>query len=136
MIVKPRIRGFVCITSHPDGCARHVEQQIEHVKSGGPIKDGPRSVLVIGASTGYGLASRIAATFGSGARTLGIFFERHSMKGMPASAGWYNTVAFENAAAREGIYASSINGDAFSDDLKSRAIEMLKRNMGPVDLVV
>jgi len=136
MIVKPRIRGFVCITSHPDGCARHVEEQIEHVKSKGAIKDGPKNVLVIGSSTGYGLASRIAAAFGSGAKTLGIFFERHSMKGLPASAGWYNSVAFEKAAAKEGIFAASLNGDAFSDEMKAQALEIIKRDMGPIDLVI
>ena len=136
MIIKPKIRGFVCITAHPEGCARHIEEQIEHVRAGGPIKDGPKNVLVIGASTGYGLASRITAAFGSGANTLGIFFERPPGNGKPASAGWYNSAAFEKAAAKEGLYAGSINGDAFSDELKAQAIEMIKEKMGSVDLVV
>jgi enoyl-[acyl-carrier protein] reductase/trans-2-enoyl-CoA reductase (NAD+) len=136
MIIKPKVRGFVCITAHPEGCARHIEQQIEHIKSQSPIEGGPKNVVVIGASTGYGLASRIAAAFGSGAATLGIFFERPSMKGKPASAGWYNSAAFENAASREGLYAASLNGDAFSDELKEQAIEIIKRDMGPIDLVI
>lgn len=136
MIIKPKVRGFVCVTAHPEGCARHVEEQIEHVRSQGPIKDGPKNVLVIGASTGYGLASRITAAFGSGAATLGIFFERPPGNGKPASAGWYNSAAFENAARREGLFAASLNGDAFSDELKAQAIEIIKRDMGPIDLVI
>jgi enoyl-[acyl-carrier protein] reductase/trans-2-enoyl-CoA reductase (NAD+) len=136
MIIKPKVRGFVCITAHPEGCARHVEQQIEHIKANGPVEGGPKNVLVIGASTGYGLASRIAAAFGSGAATLGIFFERPSLKGKPASAGWYNSAAFEKAARKEGLYAASLNGDAFSDELKGEALEIIKRDMGPIDLVV
>ncbi|MEX0331811.1 MAG: enoyl-ACP reductase FabV [Puniceicoccaceae bacterium] len=136
MIIKPKVRGFVCITAHPEGCARHVEQQIEYVKSQGAVEGGPKNVLVIGASTGYGLASRIAAAFGSGAATLGVFFERPATNGKPASAGWYNSAAFEAAASREGIYAASLNGDAFSDELKAQAIEIIKRDMGPIDLVV
>ncbi|MGC9451900.1 MAG: enoyl-ACP reductase FabV [Oceanipulchritudo sp.] len=136
MIIQPKVRGFVCITAHPEGCARHVREQIDYVKANGPIGNGPKNVLVIGASTGYGLASRIVAAFGSGAATLGVFFERPSAKGKPASAGWYNSAAFEGAAAREGLYAASLNGDAFSDEMKARAIALIKRDMGPVDLVV
>jgi enoyl-[acyl-carrier protein] reductase/trans-2-enoyl-CoA reductase (NAD+) len=136
MIIQPKVRGFVCITAHPEGCAAHVQEQIDYVKANGPVPDGPKNVLVIGASTGYGLASRIAAAFGSGAATLGVFFERPSLKGKPASAGWYNSAAFERAAAAEGIYAASLNGDAFSDELKAQAIEIIKRDMGPIDLVV
>jgi enoyl-[acyl-carrier protein] reductase/trans-2-enoyl-CoA reductase (NAD+) len=136
MIIKPKVRGFVCVTAHPEGCARHVEEQIAHVKASGPIAGGPRNVLVIGASTGYGLASRIAAAFGSGAATLGVFFERPSAKGKPASAGWYNSVAFEEAARREGLPAFSLNGDAFSDELKAEAIDLIRREMGPIDLVI
>lgn len=136
MVVKPKIRGFVCVTAHPDGCAAHVAEQIAHVKSKGPIAGGPKKVLVIGASTGYGLASRIAATFGSGADTLGIFFERPSDKGRPASAGWYNSVAFEQAAHKEGRYAKSINGDAFSDEIRQQAIDTIKADLGQVDLVI
>ena len=136
MIIKPKVRGFVCVTAHPEGCARHVEEQIAHVKANGPIAGGPRNVLVIGASTGYGLASRIAAAFGSGAATLGVFFERPSAKGKPASAGWYNAVAFEEAARREGLPAFSLNGDAFSDEMKAEAIDLIRREMGPIDLVI
>ena len=136
MIIKPKVRGFVCITAHPAGCARHVQEQIDYVKAKGPIKDGPKKVLVIGASTGYGLASRIVAAFGSGAATLGVFFERPSTNGKPASAGWYNSAAFEEAARREGLYAASLNGDAFSEELKAQALDIIKRDLGEVDLVV
>jgi enoyl-[acyl-carrier protein] reductase/trans-2-enoyl-CoA reductase (NAD+) len=136
MIIKPKIRGFVCVTAHPEGCARHIEEQIEYVRANGPIKDGPRNVLVIGASTGYGLASRITAAFGSGANTLGIFFERPPGNGKPASAGWYNSAAVEKAALEAGLFAGSLNGDAFSDELKAAAIEIIKKEMGSVDLVI
>jgi enoyl-[acyl-carrier protein] reductase/trans-2-enoyl-CoA reductase (NAD+) len=136
MIIKPKVRGFVCVTAHPEGCARHVEEQIAYVKGKGKISGGPRNVLVLGASTGYGLASRITAAFGSEAATLGVFFERPSSKGKPASAGWYNVAAFEKAAQAEGLKAFSLNGDAFSDALKTETIELLKKEMGPVDLVV
>lgn len=136
MIIKPRVRGFVCITAHPEGCAKHVNEQIQVIKQRGPIKDGPKKVLVIGASTGYGLASRIAAAFGSGASTLGVFFERPAMNDGTASAGWYNTAAFETAAHEAGLYARSINGDAFSDELKQKTIDIIKKEMGPIDLVV
>lgn len=136
MVIKPKVRGFVCITAHPIGCAAHVQEQIDYVKRKGPIKDGPKSVLVIGASTGYGLASRITAAFGSGAKTLGIFFERPSEDGRPATPGWYNTIAFTDAARKAGLFAANLNGDAFSDDLKRQALEIIKRDMGPIDLVV
>ena len=118
MIIEPKIRGFVCITAHPDGCAKKVADEIAKAKANS-INNGPKKVLVIGASTGYGLSSRITAAFSCGASTLGVFFERPSLKGKPASAGWYNTVAFEEEADRAGLYAKSINGDAFSDDLKA-----------------
>lgn len=136
MVIKPKVRGFVCVTAHPVGCAAHVQQQIDHVRRNGPIKNGPKSVLVIGASTGYGLASRIAAAFGSGAKTLGIFFERPSEEGRPATPGWYNSIAVTRAARSEGLYAANLNGDAFSDDIKKQALEIIRRDMGPVDLVV
>lgn len=136
MIIKPKVRGFVCVTSHPEGCEQHVREQIEHVRANGPIEKGPKNVLVIGASTGYGLASRISAAFGSGASTIGVFFERPSSNGSTASAGWYNTVSFENAAHAEGLYAKSINGDAFSDEIKEKAIDLIKKDLGKVDLVV
>lgn len=136
MIIKPKVRGFVCVTAHPAGCAAHIQEQIAHVKSKGTIKDGPKKVLVIGASTGYGLASRITAAFGSGAGTVGIFFERPSEDGRPATPGWYNTIAFTEAARAAGLYAGNLNGDAFSDDLKKQAIDLIKRDLGPLDLIV
>ncbi len=136
MIIKPKVRGFVCVTAHPTGCAAHIQQQIDHVKAKGPIKNGPKKVLVIGASTGFGLSSRIAAAFGSGAATVGIFFERPSEEGRSATPGWYNTIAFTQAARAAGLYAHNLNGDAFSDDMKKQAIEVIKRDLGQVDLVV
>lgn len=136
MIIKPKVRGFVCVTAHPDGCAAHVREQIDYVKKQGAFKDGPRKVLVIGASTGYGLASRIAAAFGSGAATLGIFFERPSEDGRTATPGWYNSIAFTRAARAAGLYAQNLNGDAFSDELKRQAIDLIRRDLGQVDLVV
>lgn len=136
MVVKPKIRGFVCITAHPDGCAAHVKEQIAKVNAGGPLAGGPKKVLVLGASTGYGLSSRISAAFGSQAATLGVFFERPSTNGRPASAGWYNSVAFEQEAQAAGLYAKSINGDAFSADIRQQVIETLQADLGQVDLVV
>lgn len=124
------------MTAHPDGCAAHVREQINHVESQGLIVDGPRKVLVLGASTGYGLATRITAAFGCGADTLGVFFERPAGNGKPASAGWYNTVALEEAARAKGLWAGSINGDAFSDEIKQQAIEQIREHLGQVDLVV
>jgi enoyl-[acyl-carrier protein] reductase/trans-2-enoyl-CoA reductase (NAD+) len=135
MIIKPRVRGFMCITTHPAGCEENVRQQIEYVKSKGAI-DGPKKVLVIGASTGYGLAARITAAFGSGASTLGIFFEKEGADKKPGSAGWYNSAAFHKFAEAEGLYAKSINGDAFSDEIKQKTIETIKQDLGQVDLVV
>lgn len=135
MIIEPKIRGFVCITAHPEGCAHKVQQEIEVAKAS-LIKDGPKKVLVIGASTGYGLSSRVTASFSSGADTIGVFFERPSSNGKPASAGWYNTVAFEAAAQAEGLYAKSINGDAFSDEIKASVIKTIKEDWGTVDCVI
>lgn len=136
MIIKPKVRGFVCVTSHPVGCAAHVQEWIDYVKAKGPIKAGPKKVLVIGSSTGYGLASRITAAFGSGAATLGIFFDRPSEEGRPATPGWYNTIAFTEKARQAGLYAKNIMGDAFSEDIKRQAIETIKADLGQVDLVV
>lgn len=135
MIIEPKIRGFICTTAHPEGCAAHVQEQIDYVKSKGKI-NGPKKVLVIGASTGYGLASRIVASFGAGADTIGVFFERPGSEKRTASAGWYNTVAFEKAARAEGYYAKSINGDAFSNEIKAETIELIKEQFGQVDMVV
>ncbi len=136
MIIKPKVRGFICTNAHPQGCAASINQQIEYVKAQRPIADGPKKVLVIGSSTGYGMASRITAAFGCGADTLGVFFEKPPTDRRTASAGYYNSAAMQVAARAEGLYAESINGDAFSDEIKAQVIETLKRDMGPVDLVV
>lgn len=136
MIIKPKIRGFVCVTAHPKGCAAHVQEQIDYVKSQSPIQNGPKKVLVVGASTGYGLASRISAAFGSNAGTIGVFFERPSNNGRPASAGWYNSVAFDKAAKDAGFFSKSINGDAFSNEIKAETIAAIKEHFGKVDLVI
>jgi enoyl-[acyl-carrier protein] reductase/trans-2-enoyl-CoA reductase (NAD+) len=136
MVIRPRIRGFVCVTAHPLGCAAHIQEQIDYVTRLGLIKGGPKNVLVIGASTGYGLASRITAAFGSGAKTLGVFYERPSDEDRPATPGWYNSIAFTRAARAAGLYAANLNGDAFTDDLKRQTLKLIRREMGPIDLVV
>ncbi len=136
MVIKPKVRGFVCVTAHPGGCAAHVQEQIAHVRASGSIQDGPRKVLVLGASTGYGLASRITAAFGSGAATAGVFFERPSEEGRTATPGWYNSIAFTQAARAAGLYARNFNGDAFSDALKQEVVAALKADLGQIDLVV
>jgi enoyl-[acyl-carrier protein] reductase/trans-2-enoyl-CoA reductase (NAD+) len=136
MIVAPKIRGFICTTAHPDGCAQHVAEQISVVKSRGPIGNGPKKVLVIGSSTGYGLSSRIAAAFGSGAATLGVFFEKPGDADKCGTAGWYNSAAFEIEAAAAGLYARSFNGDAFSDEIKADVIAAIKQDLGQVDCIV
>lgn len=136
MVIKPKIRGFICTNAHPEGCAAHVKQQIDYVKQQGPVAAGPKKVLVIGASTGYGLASRISAAFGSGAATLGLFFEKPPTEKKTASAGYYNSAAFHKFAREEGLYAESINGDAFSNELKEQTIAKIKADLGQVDLVV
>lgn len=135
MIIQPRTRGFICLTSHPEGCAENVKQQISYVKSKGVI-EGAKKVLVIGASTGFGLASRITAAFGSNAATIGVFFEKPATEGRPATAGWYNSAAFEKEATEAGLYAKSINGDAFSDEIKQQTIELIKKDLGQIDLVI
>jgi enoyl-[acyl-carrier protein] reductase/trans-2-enoyl-CoA reductase (NAD+) len=136
MIVAPKIRGFICTTAHPEGCARHVAEQIAVVKGRGPIANGPKKVLVIGSSTGYGLSSRIAAAFGAGAATFGVFFERAGESDRTATAGWYNTAAFENEAKAAGLYARSFNGDAYSDAIKAEVIAAIKADLGQVDCVI
>lgn len=136
MIIQPRTRGFICLTSHPQGAAQNIKNQIEYVKSKGEIANGPKKVLVIGASTGFGIASRISAAFGSGAATIGVFFEKPAAEGKPGTAGWYNSAAFEKEAHEAGLYAKSINGDAFSDEVKKQTIELIKKDLGQVDLVV
>ena len=135
MIISPRTRGFICLTSHPEGCAQNVLKQINYVKSQG-LTEGPKKVLVIGASTGFGLASRITAAFGSNASTIGVYFEKPSAPGKPGSPGWYNTAAFENFADEAGLYAKSINGDAFSNEIKQKTIDLIKADLGQIDLVV
>lgn len=137
MIIKPKIRGFICATSHPDGCRQNVMEQIKYIKKKAPISDGPKKVLIIGASTGYGLASRITAAFGYQAKTIGVFFEKEASGQRTASAGWYNSAAFEEAAIEEGLYAKSINGDAFSNEIKQQTVDLIKNDWdGEVDLVV
>ncbi|MBE0369544.1 enoyl-ACP reductase FabV [Pseudoalteromonas aurantia] len=136
MVVKPKIRGFICTNAHSAGCAAHVQEQIDYVKAQGPIANGPKNVLVIGASTGYGLASRITAAFGAGAKTLGIFFEKEGTERKTASAGWYNTAAFQQAADDAGLWSKNINGDAFSEEIKQKTIAAIKAEMGKVDLVI
>ncbi len=136
-IVSPKVRGFICTTAHPTGCKQHIINQINYVKAKEKQTDGPKRVLVIGASTGFGLASRISAAFGSDAATIGVSFERPATGKRTASAGWYNTVAFENAAAEAGLYAKSINGDGFSNDIKQQTIELIQKDWGgEVDLVI
>ena len=135
MIIEPRMRGFICLTAHPAGAAQSVKNQIEYVKSKGPI-NGRKKVLVIGASTGFGLASRISSAFGSDAATIGVFFEKPPMEGKTASPGWYNSAAFEKFAHEAGLYAKSINGDAFSNEVKDQTMTMIKEDLGQVDLVI
>ncbi len=136
MIIKPKVRGFICTNAHPAGCAANVQAQIDFVKAQGAVKNGPKNVLVIGASTGYGLASRITAAFGSGANTLGVFFEKPASDKKTGSAGYYNAAAFEKAAHAADLYAKSINGDAFSAAVKAQVIDLIKQDLGHVDLVV
>lgn len=135
MIVEPRVKGFICTTAHPAGCAKNVENQIAYVKEKG-VFDGAKKVLVIGASTGYGLASRITAAFGMGAATIGVMFEKEAAGKRTATPGFYNTQAFENAAGAEGLYARSFNGDAFSEEVKEEVIAAIKADLGQVDMVI
>ena len=135
MIIKPRVRGFMCITSHPIGCEANVKSQVDFVKSQSAIES-PKRVLVIGSSTGYGLAARITAAFGGGASTLGIFFEKPGTERKSGTAGWYNSAAFHKFAEQDGLYAKSLNGDAFSDDVKERTIATIKEDLGQIDLVI
>jgi enoyl-[acyl-carrier protein] reductase/trans-2-enoyl-CoA reductase (NAD+) len=135
MIIKPKSKGFICTTAHPEGCAQSVREQIRYVQKQGKAL-GPKNVLIIGASTGYGLASRIVASFGYGASTIGVFFERPAAGNKTATAGWYNTAAFEQAAQAAHYYAKSINGDAFSSSIKEQTIALIKKDLGQVDLVI
>ncbi len=136
MVIKPKIRGFICTSAHPAGCAANVAEQIAYVKSQGEISNGPKNVLVIGSSTGYGLASRITAAFGCGAKTLGIFFEKPGTERKPGTAGWYNSAAFQQAADEAGLWAKNINGDAFSNEIKEKTLDIIKNEMGKIDLII
>lgn len=135
MIIEPRMRGFICLTAHPEGCAQNVKNQIQYVTSKGKI-EGAKKVLVIGASTGFGLASRITSAFACDAATIGVFFEKPPMEGKTATPGWYNSAAFEKEATAAGLYAKSINGDAFSNEIKEQTIDLIKKDLGQVDLVI
>lgn len=135
MIVKPKIRGFICTTAHPEGCKAIVRSQIDYVKASGKV-DGPKKVLVIGASMGYGLASRISAAYGCGASTIGVIFDKPGSDTKTASAGWYNTAAFEEFAHADGLYAKTINGDAFSSQIKNDVIDLIRNDLGKVDMVI
>lgn len=135
MIIEPKTRGFICLTSHPKGCEQNVINQIEYIKER-PVTEGPKKVLVIGASTGFGLASRITSAYGSNAATIGAFFEKPPTAGRPASPGWYNSAAFEAQANKDGLYAKSINGDAFSNAIKTETIDLIKKDLGEIDLLV
>jgi len=136
MIIRPKTRGFICITAHPQGCAAHVQQWIDFVRASGPVSQGPKRVLVVGSSTGYGLASRVVSAFGCRASTLGVYFEKPSEPERLGTAGWYNTIAFERAARAEGLYAEGINGDAFSDAIKQQAIDQIRKDLGQIDLLI
>ncbi|CAA0186918.1 enoyl-ACP reductase FabV [Tenacibaculum maritimum] len=135
MIIAPKTRGFICLTAHPTGCAQNVKKQIAYIQSKGEIK-GAKKVLVIGSSTGFGLASRITSAFGSDAATIGVFFDKPASEGRPASPGFYNTAAFEKEAHAAGLYAKSINGDAFSNEVKEQVIDLIKEDLGHIDLVI
>jgi enoyl-[acyl-carrier protein] reductase/trans-2-enoyl-CoA reductase (NAD+) len=136
MIVKPKIRGFICTNAHPVGCATNVQLQIDYVKAQGMLNNAPKNVLVIGSSTGYGLASRITAAFAGGANTLGVCFEKPPTERKTGTAGWYNTAGFHAKASAQGLYAKTLNGDAFSKEIKQQVIDTLKADMGRVDLVI
>ncbi|WP_179019872.1 enoyl-ACP reductase FabV [Winogradskyella forsetii] len=135
MIIEPRTRGFICLTSHPIGCEQNVLDQINYIKER-PTKNGPKKVLVIGASTGFGLASRITSAYGSEASTIGVFFEKPPSEGRPASPGWYNSAAFEKQAHKDGLYAKSINGDAFSNEIKAQTLKLIKDDLGKIDMLI
>jgi enoyl-[acyl-carrier protein] reductase/trans-2-enoyl-CoA reductase (NAD+) len=136
MIIKPKVRGFICTNAHPQGAAANVQEQIAFTKAKGAVVGAPKKVLVLGCSTGFGLASRITAAFGGGADTLGVCFEKEPTESKTATAGYYNTSAFHDAATTEGLYAHTINGDAFSDEIKEKVITELKNSMGKVDLII
>lgn len=135
MIVQPKVRGFICTTAHPEGCRAIVKEQIDYVKAQ-PKTEGPKKVLVIGASMGYGLSSRIAAAYSCGAATLGVIFDRNGSEKRTGTAGWYNTAAFESFAKADGLYARTVNGDAYSKAVKDEVISIIKEDLGKVGMVV
>jgi enoyl-[acyl-carrier protein] reductase/trans-2-enoyl-CoA reductase (NAD+) len=136
MIIKPKIRGFICTTTHPVGCEANVREQIAYTKAQGPIENAPKRVLIVGSSSGYGLSSRIAAAFGCGAATIGVFFEKPGTEKKTGTAGFYNAAAFDQCAHEAGLYAKSINGDAFSHEAKQKTIELIQQDLGQIDLIV
>ena len=136
MLIKPKIRGFICTTTHPVGCEANVKEQIAYTQAQGPIANAPKRVLVVGSSSGYGLSSRVAAAFGGGAATIGVFYEKPATDKKPGTAGYYNAAAFDKLAHEAGLYAKSLNGDAFSNEAKQKAIELIKDDLGQVDMVV
>lgn len=136
MIINPKVRGFICITAHPSGCANNVQEQIDYIRAQTPIANGPKKVLIIGASTGYGLSSRVTSAFASNADTIGVLFEREPTPSKTATPGWYNTMAFEKRAREAGLFAQSIIGDAFSEAIKEETIALTKKKLGKVDLVI
>ena len=136
MIIKPKIRGFICTTTHPTGCEKNIQAQIAYTKKQGKIEKGPKRVLVIGSSAGYGMSSRIAAAYGSDASTIGVFFEKPATEKKPGSAGWYNSAAFEKQAKEDGLYAKSVNGDAFSNETKQLVIDTIKADLGQIDAII
>lgn len=135
MIVEPKVKSFICLTAHPEGCKQNVKEQIDYVKNQTKT-EGPKKVLIIGSSTGYGLASRISAAYSCGASTIGIMFEKEATQVRTATAGWYNTAAFEEFAIKDGYYAKTINGDAFSNEVKQKTIELIKNDLGKIDMVI
>ncbi|WP_261841444.1 enoyl-ACP reductase FabV [Aliamphritea ceti] len=136
MIIKPKIRGFICTTTHPVGCEQNIQEQIDLTKSKGAIENGPKRVLVVGSSSGYGMSSRITAAFGCGAATIGVFFEKPATERKTGTAGWYNAAAFDKKAHEAGLYARSLNGDAFSNEAKQKTIDLIKEDLGQIDMVV
>jgi len=136
MIIKPKIRGFICTTTHPTGCDKNIQEQIDYTKAQGPVENGPKRVLVIGSSSGYGMSSRISAAFGCGAATIGVFFEKPATERKTGTAGWYNAAAFDKKAHEAGLYSKSLNGDAFSNEAKQKTIDLVKEDLGQIDLVV
>lgn len=135
MVIKPKNRGFICTTSHPDGCAEAVRMEIEYAKEH-QSDAGFKKVLVIGASMGYGMAARIAAAYSCGADTLGVIFDKEGTEKRTGTAGWYNTAAFEKRAHADGKYAKTVNGDAFSKEIKDQVINIIKNDLGKVDVVI